>query len=554
MLLCFHLGRVSRALLSSSVCVVCGLWCFSLRRRDMSKAQRQIAAGLNEHIRCLSTRRSLDNRDGFDDEMDELNKVDHRVGTNLDEFYTASLATNSAKNRFIEVRANESTLVQISPLRKDEGEAYINANYVDGRKLFGVPFTYIATQAPLQNTVFDFWRMILENDVGFIVMLCGEIEDGKVKSEMYWPRKGKELDFGVLRVRLLSESRVFDLVFRTLVIHTPRGDERQVLHLQYVGWPDQGIPETSAPLMEIIQTMGKSECSVQAPIVVHCSGGIGRTGVFIAMHVALAQFQLERKDIDIKEIVHALRLSRSGMVQRKDQYIFLYYSALREMDRMILSAEKGINLLRLRRREMAPGGVGSGGPHVIEPAAPLPQAPLTEPPSFPPPVHTDHAYARAPPQAQEGNSRTQGAYLYGRTRAAGMTGAEEQMLERYRQQQQRQQQRTIAMQRAATSHSHGPRQHQPPAEDFARPDEPGHENNDGLLFSPRDDAKLEEQLRQWRQKNRSKRFSTGGRDGAGPRRAAVAPRVSQSPSPVESLATERGRPRDGQSPPEHQRA
>ncbi|RNE99499.1 putative tyrosine specific protein phosphatase [Trypanosoma conorhini] len=336
----------------------------------MSREQREIATAFLAHLRQLSTPHFPSSRDGFDVEMDELRSVDHRLRSNVDEFYTASLATSVAKNRFVEVRANEGTRVHLRPLMEEEHETYINANYVDGRALLDVPFAYIATQAPLRNTILDFWRMVFEDEVAFIVMLCGELEEGKVKSETYWPREGGVLDFGVLQITSLSEERRSDLVFRAFLLRNSHGKEREVYHMQYTGWPDQGIPVTSAPLMEIIQTMGNSELSVQAPIVVHCSGGIGRTGVFIALHVALAQFQLERRDLDIQRIVHVLKLCRTGMVQRKDQYVFLYYGVLREMDRMIMSAEKGVNLLNLRRRETA--AIKQALPRPVTHAAPQP--------------------------------------------------------------------------------------------------------------------------------------------------------------------------------------
>lgn len=39
---------------------------------------------------------------------------------------------------------------------------------------------YIATSAPMNNTVESFWEMILENNVQLIMMLCPETENGKV--------------------------------------------------------------------------------------------------------------------------------------------------------------------------------------------------------------------------------------------------------------------------------------------------------------------------------------------------------------------------------------
>ena len=40
---------------------------------------------------------------------------------------------------------------------------------------------YIATQAPMENTVNDFWRMIWDYQSRAIVMLCRMKEDGKAK-------------------------------------------------------------------------------------------------------------------------------------------------------------------------------------------------------------------------------------------------------------------------------------------------------------------------------------------------------------------------------------
>ena len=39
---------------------------------------------------------------------------------------------------------------------------------------------YIAAQGPLPGTVFDFWRMVWYNHSTVIVMVCKEVEMGKV--------------------------------------------------------------------------------------------------------------------------------------------------------------------------------------------------------------------------------------------------------------------------------------------------------------------------------------------------------------------------------------
>lgn len=482
----------------------------------MSRHQRQLATTLREHLRSLSAKDPSSNRDGFDAEMNELQMVDYRTQNNPDAFVTASLAPNMPKNRFAEVRANEATRVRLQTLSGGDDGPYINANYVDAREMFDVPFTYIATQAPLPATVFDFWRMVFENHVFFIIMLCDAVEEGKIKSEVYWPSEGKVLDFGVLQVKSLSERRDSGLVSRSLLLRTPRGEEQRVSHMQYIGWPDQGIPETSAPLMRMIQNMGKSKFSVQAPIVVHCSGGIGRTGVFIALHVALAHFQMERRDIDIRRIVHDLKLCRTGMVQRRDQYVFLYYAVLREMNRMILSTESGVDLLDLRRRESVVGKTASSGPQMGYPG----RVPISRPPPLRPEEapHATCAFQSSPrPAAAFGQRRVEGLFCTPPRHLAGGLAeaeaeAEQRLLETYMKQRVRSTEQAVADQGPSKTHNR---------ETNARQDA-----GNGVLpcrnnrcvnadVTTRDGAALEGQLQHWKTKNKNMRFSTtivGGGD------------------------------------------
>ncbi|KPA81628.1 putative tyrosine specific protein phosphatase [Leptomonas pyrrhocoris] len=337
----------------------------------MSEEQLKEKQRFDAHLRQLSERVYPAVEDGFDRELAKLRRVDEDVRSNLDEFYTASLGSSMAKNRFSDVKPNEGTIVRLREISASGDGTYINANYIDARKKFNVPFVYIATQAPMKNTVLDFWRMVYENDCAFIVMLCAVKENGKGKSETYWLRRGETYDMGLVSVTVVAENAREDLVHRRLLLRSVRGDEKEVYQMQYVAWPDQGVPESSATLMEIIQAIAKSPRSTQSPIVVHCSGGVGRTGVFIGMHIALAQFQLGQASISIPRIVRFMKACRSGMVRRKDQYLFLYYAVQREMERMILSEKTGVNLLEGRPRLVPTVTKTEASPPTARMASPL---------------------------------------------------------------------------------------------------------------------------------------------------------------------------------------
>ena len=76
---------------------------------------------------------------------------------------------------------------------------------------------FIATQAPLPDTVDDFWRMVWEKQSATIVILTHEREGGKVKCHRYWPSTGAA-NYGSLQVILHAVSEYPDYTLRELKI------------------------------------------------------------------------------------------------------------------------------------------------------------------------------------------------------------------------------------------------------------------------------------------------------------------------------------------------
>src|SRR5688572_21503593 len=83
---------------------------------------------------------------------------------------------------------DDENLVTLQPANGDltQGLQYINASKIHDSDLRHV--AYIATQAPLESTIADFWQMVWEQGVALIVNLNRQEE--LKNNERYWPDSG----------------------------------------------------------------------------------------------------------------------------------------------------------------------------------------------------------------------------------------------------------------------------------------------------------------------------------------------------------------------------
>ncbi|MCP9265090.1 Protein-tyrosine phosphatase domain containing protein [Dirofilaria immitis] len=125
----------------------------------------------------------------------------------------------------------------------------------------------IDMKAPMKSTVNDFWIMIMQENVRYIIMLCNLVENGKKKCHM----------------------------------------------------PDQGVPTSELAPFEILKVVRRS---TKRPIVVHCSAGVGRTGTIIAIEMGLEQL-LHCVPLNMVELCKELRNMRAFSIQTDIQYVYI---------------------------------------------------------------------------------------------------------------------------------------------------------------------------------------------------------------------------------------
>ncbi|XP_015753443.1 PREDICTED: receptor-type tyrosine-protein phosphatase mu-like [Acropora digitifera] len=192
--------------------------------------------------------------------------------------------------------------------------------------------SFIMTQAPLENTIEDFWKMIWDYNVGTIVMLNELKERGQVYP-MYWAAEGSAT-FGEFTIETTSHEIFQDFSQREFTVAKKKDPQtvHQVHHYQITDWPDKGIPKNAHCILDMINMVERSQRKTSnAPLVVQCSDGVGRSGTLCAILSIIERLKSEQV-IDVCQSVKVIRVNRPKAVNCKAQYVFCYNMVQRYLD------------------------------------------------------------------------------------------------------------------------------------------------------------------------------------------------------------------------------
>ncbi|XP_019717483.1 receptor-type tyrosine-protein phosphatase delta-like isoform X15 [Hippocampus comes] len=280
------------------------------------------ARNLYSYIQRLTQIEPGDNVTGMELEFKRLASAKAHTSR----FVSANLPCNKFKNRLVNIMPYETTRVPLQPIRGVEGSDYINASFIDG---YRQQKAYIATQGPLAETTEDYWRMLWEHNSTIVVMLTKLREMGREKCHQYWPAE-RSARYQYFVVDPMAEYNMPQYILREFKVTDARdGQSRTVRQFQFTDWPEQGVPKSGEGFIDFIGQVHKTkeQFGQDGPITVHCSAGVGRTGVFITLSIVLERMRYEGV-VDIFQTVKMLRTQRPATVQTEDQYQFCYRASL----------------------------------------------------------------------------------------------------------------------------------------------------------------------------------------------------------------------------------
>ncbi|XP_022240781.1 tyrosine-protein phosphatase 1-like isoform X2 [Limulus polyphemus] len=211
----------------------------------------------------------------------------------------AKLHENLRKNRYRDISPYDATRVVLQSCTSGD---YINASHVN---------------------------MVWEQKSTLIVMLTTLLERGRLKCHKYWPDKNKTETYGQLEITCVVEVETTSLVHRELhLINKEESTERKVIQMQYVAWPDHGVPVDASDFLAFVGKVRNYREGTDVPIIVHCSAGIGRTGVLILMETAMCLIEADEPVYPI-EVVLEMRRQRAMLIQTTSQFKFVCEAILK---------------------------------------------------------------------------------------------------------------------------------------------------------------------------------------------------------------------------------
>ncbi|OWF48900.1 Receptor-type tyrosine-protein phosphatase zeta [Mizuhopecten yessoensis] len=221
---------------------------------------------------------------------------------------------NKQKNRDQSILAVEKYKIRLMTT----ASGYINAVNIPG---YRIPYGYILTQHPLDNTVIDFLSLIAQERSNTVVSI------GLLQNNPCWPTKhGSQAKFGDFIVtnvhcdhHSVGPERVEER--HLTIVNKETGTDTKISLLETPSWGSSS-PNFSF-MLELIQVIQSRRGIDASPVIITCSNGATESGLLCGLCNVMERLEVDG-DVDIMAAARQLQIRRPQCFPNKDQIVFCY--------------------------------------------------------------------------------------------------------------------------------------------------------------------------------------------------------------------------------------
>lgn len=254
--------------------------------------------------------------------------------TEYEKRYFQDHAINCEKNRFNDILPRAESRVKLSTTQYYNN--YINADMVQP---LANEHPHILTQAPLKRTLFDFFRMIAENDSSLVI--CLHEPENEDENYMNFRNENSKKFFCFqnsnfsMVLELCEKKQILDgddLICNVYSCNLYKENNKvkkfckKIELVKYFNWEDYDVPQNISIFTKFIIFLVRKIIFLDTIPVIHCRAGVGRAGTLscILRIMELKQISNTFESIDVKNVVFHTRKFRRSAVQTFPQYKLIF--------------------------------------------------------------------------------------------------------------------------------------------------------------------------------------------------------------------------------------
>ncbi|CAJ0575294.1 unnamed protein product, partial [Mesorhabditis spiculigera] len=235
------------------------------------------------------------------------------------------------KNRFSNMLLFNEGSVVLKEHPKDKEEPYYHANEVSTK--FG---HYILAQAPMENTVLEWYHMIWQKEVRIVVALVDPVGKPDGCFPYFEAKKGNERKvkgwYTVRTVNARSENALSNYELKVSNKHEKEAGDRMVHVISISNWRHTHMAKPKEMVELLLNVWAEAKVvegddEGKTPVLVHGTAGVRRTSAFVAF-ATVAKSITSKNQVCIPSFIRYLRQLRYGALRNKTCYATLICASL----------------------------------------------------------------------------------------------------------------------------------------------------------------------------------------------------------------------------------